>query len=361
MVFWRSFPTAGPIRATSRRLVDDETARERGVLLGFSKVIGQEMVVKALCRARQQGKINHAYLFSGPPGSGKKTLSLLFAQSLNCTGTAEPPCGKCLACRKIADGHHPDLHLVKPRGASLKIEQLREIKAQLYYFPHEGRKKICLLQDTELLTLPAANSLLKVLEEPPGELVFILLSARPWSLPGTVLSRCIHFHLKPLAPEKMGLLLQRERPALPPGEKELIIALARGNPGKGLKMAAQGGWEEKYAEAWHLLADIGDGPAEIIWQKAEEISKREDLPALLDFFALLCRDQLFFKLGVQLERTLIKERPAFYNNDRKIFAAGPAFLERIWRAILKLQGELRQNVNKRLALEVLFLQMRGAV
>lgn len=358
---WPVFSTAGAAEVMLPGWLNDEVAREGGVSLGFAKIVGQEMVVKALGRARRRGEVNHAYLFSGPPGSGKKTLSLLFAQALNCTGTAETPCGKCLACRKIAAGHHPDFHLVKPRGASIKIEQLREIKAQLYYFPYEGRKKICLFQDAELLTLPAANSLLKILEEPPERLVFLLLSARPWSLPGTVLSRCIHFHFKPLAPEKMALLLQRECPALLPGERELIITLARGNPGQGLEMAAQGGWEEKYAEAWSLLADIGGGPAEIIWQKAEEISKREDLPALLDFFALIYRDQLFFKLGVQAERTLIKERPEFYNNDRKIFAAGPAFLERIWRAILKLQGELLQNVNKRLALEVLFLQMRGAV
>jgi DNA polymerase-3 subunit delta' len=329
--------------------------------LGFSRIMGQELIIKALRRARQCGEINHAYLFSGPPGSGKKTLALLFAQSLNCSGEEEPPCGKCLSCRKISGGHHPDLYIVKPQGASLKIEQLREIKEQLYYFPREGRKKVCLLQDAELLTLPAANSLLKILEEPPGELVFILLSARPWALPGTVLSRCIHFHLKPLTPEKMALLLQKEHPALLPGEKELIIALARGNPGKGLEMAAQGEWEKKYAQAFALLKDIEGGPAEDVWRKAEEISKREDLPALLEFFALIYRDRLFSQLRVQVEKTLIKERLGFYNKDREGFSASPAFLERICRAILELQGELLQNVNKRLALEVLFLQMRGAV
>lgn len=324
-------------------------------------MIGQELILKALRRARQRGEVSHAYLFSGPAGSGKKTLALFLAQSLNCHGAGEPPCGQCLSCRKISGGHHPDLYRVEPQGASIKIEQLREMKDKLYYFPREGRKKVCFIQDAELLTLPAANSLLKILEEPPGELVFLLLSARPWALPGTVLSRCIQFHLRPLTPDQMALLLQREHPDLLPEEREFIVALARGNPGKGLEMAARGGWEEKYTEAWMLLEKIENGPAEDLWSQAEEISKREDLPALLDLFALIYRERLFAQLGFAGEKSIIKKRLGLYNKGREDFSVGPAFLERICRSLLELQGELLQNVNKRLALEVLFLQMRGAV
>lgn len=329
--------------------------------MSIKELLGQELIIKALRRARQRAEVSHAYLFSGPVGSGKKTLATFFAQSLNCSSVEAPPCGQCLSCRKIAGGHHPDLYRVEPAGASIKIEQLREIRDRLYYFPREGRKKVCIIQEAELLTLPAANSLLKILEEPPGELVFLLLSARPWALPGTVLSRCIQFNLRPLAPQQMTLLLQRERPALSSGEREFIMALARGNPGKGLEMASRGGWEEKFVEAWTLLDNIENGPVEDLWLRAEEIAKREDLLALLDLFALIYRERLLAQLGFAAETGIIKERLGFNNKNKEVFSAGPAFLEKICRFLLQLQGELMQNVNKRLALEVFFLQMRGAV
>jgi len=324
-------------------------------------LIGQELILKALRRAWQRGEVNHAYLFSGPAGSGKETLALFFARLLNCHAAGESPCGECLSCRKISGGHHPDFYRLEPQGASIKIEQLRGIKEMLHFFPREGRKKICLIQDAEHLTLPAANSLLKILEEPPENLVFLLLSARPWALPGTVLSRCIQFHLRPLTTDQMALLLQREYPDLPAEEREFIVALARGNPGDGLAMAGQRGWEEKYAEAWSILDSIENGPAKEIWPRAEEISKREDLSTLLDLFALIYRERLLARLGFDGEQSIIKKRFGFYNKGKDSFSASPVFLEKISRSLLDLQGELLQNVNKRLALEVLFLQMRGAV
>ena len=330
--------------------------------LAATDLIGQELILKALRRAWQRGEVNHAYLFSGPAGSGKKTLALFFARLLNCHAAAgESPCEQCLSCRKISGGHHPDFYRLEPRGASITIEQLREIKDMLHYFPREGRKKICFIQDAELLTLPAANSLLKILEEPPENLIFLLLSARPWALPGTVLSRCIQFHLRPLTPDQMASLLQREYPDLQAEEREFIIALARGNPGEGLEMADRRGWEEKYAEALAILDSIENGPGEKIWPRAEEISKREDLPTLLDLFALIYRERLLARLGFEGEQSIIKRRLGFYNKDKESFSASPVFLEKISRSLLELQGELLQNVNKRLALEVLFLQMRGAV
>ena len=241
--------------------------------MGFEKIIGQEPVLESLARIIKSGEISHAYLFSGPSGSGKRTLALLFAQALNCSSEQVKPCQQCLSCRKIKGGNHPDLHELKPQGTSLKIGQLRELKEILYLLSVEGRKKVCIIYDAELMTLPAANSLLKILEEPPEDLVFILLTARPWDLPPTVPSRCVQFVLSPLPGDKIRQILGKHD-LLVPGEEEVIISLSGGNPGKGLEMASREGWENKYREALSLMESIESGPEENLLNRAEEYSRK---------------------------------------------------------------------------------------
>lgn len=328
--------------------------------MGFASIYGQQLVVKALQRSLASGEIGHAYLFSGPSGSGKRTLALLFAQALNCLA-ADPPCGKCLSCRKSKEGNHPDLYWLLPEGASLKIEQLREIKKKLYYLPVEGSYKICVLEASELLTVPAANSLLKILEDPPQNLVFMLLAARPWALLPTVLSRSIAFALKPLPPQDLEALLAAKTELLPP-EKKIIYTLSQGNPGQALDLAEKGGWQEKFAEAQDLLHKVEEGPADGIFSLAEELGKRKDLPDLLEVLLIIYRDRLVSLLGNCDEELMIKDR-----NDGSSCVADSNhqallnFKEKILDALLQLQGELRGNVNRRLALEALFLQMRGVI
>lgn len=338
----------------------------------FEEIVGQEHVLEFLKRAIERGETGHAYLFSGPAGSGKKTLALLFAQALNCGDKLKRPCQRCLSCRRILNGTFPDLYILKPQGASLKIGQFREIKDSLYLLSVEGRKKICIIHDAELMTLPAANSLLKILEEPPQDLVFILLTARPWDLPSTVVSRCIHFMLTPLTEEKMVQILDK-KDFLPAKEREIVIALAGGNPGKALELASRGGWGNKYKETLLLIKSIEEGPAEELFLKAEEFSSKEDLQDFLELLLLIYRDRLIRKLNAP-ENALISFIPSNNNNSEvetftdtdKIIVKteeqkSAFFLEKICRAIIQLQEEIRHNINIRLAIEVLFLKMRGAV
>ena len=328
--------------------------------MGFDSIHGQRLLKEALQRSLAGGETGHAYLFSGPSGSGKRTLALLFAQALNCRGT-DPPCAQCLSCRKSESGNHPDLFRLVPQGASLKIEQMRDIKESLYYLPMEGQYKICILEDADLLTAPAANSLLKILEEPPARLVFILLTARPWALLPTVLSRCTHFTLKPLQPQELAALLEQGEEMLS-AEQEIIFLLSGGNPGQALALAQQGDWRDKFVEARALLHTVEHGSAEGIFPLAEELSTRTDLPALLEIVLFICRDRLMHTLEGCAGAAMLKEReePCSATNisDPNLLAL---FQERICNALLQLQGELRGSVNRRLALEVLFLQMRGAI
>lgn len=340
----------------------------------FKDIIGQELIVKALKRSLASEQISHAYLFSGPGGSGKKSLALLFAQALNCSSELDPPCNNCLSCRKTLSGNHPDFYQLRPEGKSLKIGQLRELKESLYYLPREGRKKVCLIHSAELLTLPAANSLLQILEEPPADLVFILLSSRPWSLLPTIISRCSHFSLKPLLPEEMELFLKRHgvKQKL---EMEIVISLAGGNPGKALELLSRGDWKNSLEEALSLLNSVENDPLDNVFMRAEELSGRDDLKELLDLLLIIYRDRLLFKLGRRPGNNLIMNKLPYLlydniNSVEKNFLPGGKrsgaadsiyFLEKRCRYLLDLQGELLNNINKRLAVEVLFLQMRGDV
>ncbi len=327
--------------------------------MGFDSIYGQHLLKKALQRSLAKGETGHAYLFSGSPGSGKRTLALLFSQALNCRENA-PPCGECLSCRKSVSGNHPDLFRLVPQGASLKIEQIRDIKESLHYLPVEGQHKVCIMEDADLLTLPAANSLLKILEEPPSHLVFILLTARPWALLPTVLSRCSHFTLKPLQPQEMTALLEREGKHTE--KQDLLFLLSGGNPGQALALVREEDWREKFVEARNLLNTVQLGSADGIFPLAEELSTRSDLSDLLEIVLVVCRDRLMHTLQGCAEAVILEEeRENLHTKDLNDQNKLTLFYEKICNALLQLQAELRGNVNKRLALEVLFLQMRGVI
>lgn len=338
--------------------------------MGFEQIVGQDMLVRALKRSLRSGEISHAYLFAGPPGSGKKTLAFLFAQALNCTGQ-NPPCGQCLSCRKMRSGNHPNLFYVKPQGSSIKIEQLRELKEKLFYLSTEGFKKICILYDADSLTLPAGNSILKILEEPPKDLVFLLLSSRPQALLQTILSRCIRFFLRPLTDQEMAVLLESKKP-LPPQERELLISLAEGNPGRALQMLTRGSWQEKLEEAVELLRRMECSSEAELLPLAEELSRRDDLQEIIAAFVLVFRQRLHCFINGVTESVLLKMfKPlnkidgscAGAGSETKIFPGKSSLLrfEKTCRALLQLQSELQGNVNRRLALEVFLLTMRGVV
>ena len=146
-------------------------------------VIGQTRAVSLLQRSLERGSLAHAYLFVGPAHVGKMTLALNLAQALNCAA-AEPPCGQCLSCQKIASAKHADVQIVglnrdgdsdepRPR-AEISIDQIRQVQHSASLPPFEGRHKVFIIDGAELLSTEAANCLLKTLEEPVGKVIFLL-------------------------------------------------------------------------------------------------------------------------------------------------------------------------------------------
>ena len=170
----------------------------------FSEVVGQEHVIKALSNALDSNKIHQAYLLSGTRGVGKTTLGRILTKCLNCEeGLKSSPCNKCLSCEAINEGRFMDFQEVD--AASRRgVEETQQLLETVMHMPGSSRYKVYLIDEVHMLSKHSFNALLKTLEEPPPHVVFILATTEPESVPATVLSRCLQFHLKNLTPAQLS-------------------------------------------------------------------------------------------------------------------------------------------------------------
>jgi len=180
----------------------------------FGEMVGQDHVVRALTNALDSQRLHHAYLFTGTRGVGKTTVARILAKSLNCLGAdgnggiTSQPCGVCQACKDIDAGRfidYTELDAASNRG----IDDVQTLLEQAVYKPVQGRFKVFMIDEVHMLTTPAFNAMLKTLEEPPEYLKFVLATTDPQKVPVTVLSRCLQFNLRPMAPETVREHLTR--------------------------------------------------------------------------------------------------------------------------------------------------------
>lgn len=314
----------------------------------FSDVIGQDRAVSVLKRSISMDRVSHAYLFSGIEGCGKKKTALAFVQAVFCG--KEEACGVCSSCRKVANGQHPDLHILEPDGAFIKIDQVRELQKELSYRPFEAPKKACIIDGADKLNLSSGNALLKTLEEPPGNALMILIAPERSAVLQTIQSRCQSLGFQPLPVELIEERLVRDQ--FPAEAARVAATLSSGSLRRGIEIATDGVLEGRGSFLERVTA-LNLREVTALFAAAEEFAAdKEGLPGLLELLVSFLRDVLIYRCGqgelanADLEELIARE-------------AARCSEERIMELIEQLLGMRRmlsRNVNARLALEVFFMK-----
>ncbi|MGB9695030.1 MAG: DNA polymerase III subunit gamma/tau [Caldisericaceae bacterium] len=211
--------------------------------LTFEDVVGQEATVAILRQALKQGKIAHAYLFAGPKGTGKTTVARIFAKGLNCVnGPTDKPCMQCDSCLSITNGTNIDV-LEIDAASNRGIDEIRDLKDKVQYVSVSARYKVYIIDEAHMLTNQAFNALLKTLEEPPKNVVFILATTEAEKIPQTIISRCERFYFKPISiqdlVERINLVCNSEGVKITDGAARIIARLASSSLRNALSLLDQ--------------------------------------------------------------------------------------------------------------------------
>jgi len=323
--------------------------------MNWDEVIGQKDAVGIVKAMLATGRIPHALLFSGPAGIGKALTATIMAAGILCTAGGEKPCGCCQSCLLFSRGAHPDFIQVVPDGATIKIDQIRMLKSFAALTPNVGSGRVCLIEDAEVMTVQAANSILKLLEEPPNGLIFILTAGTGKPLLPTILSRCrkVSFCLLPAASLEQSLV----RKGYEADAAAVISHLSGGRMGKAIALLAPDGLVFRDM-AIALLHDIHQQDMAAVWSQSNKLSGLavKDIISVLEFFLYLLRD-LFVVAGGYGEQLL-------YNTDlvqelAGLIAEWPE--RRSMAAIAAVKNTMRAiegNANSRLALEELLINLK---
>ena len=344
----------------------------------FSDVKGQDHIVTTLKNQLRANRIGHAYLFTGTRGTGKTTVAKIFAKTVNCEHpTEDGPCGECRICKAIAAG--ASMNVIEIDAASNNgVDNIREIIDEVSYSPAEGKYKVYIIDEVHMLSTAAFNALLKIIEEPPAHLLFILATTELQKVPATIMSRCQRFAFKRLRPDeiasRLNFIAYQEHIEIEPEAINLLARLADGGMRDGVSLldqcasAANGpvtlesvyaslglAGEKRTAELMQAIAEQDTAKALTIFSALYSAGK--DVSALLGEMCALCRDLLVLrtapKSGLSMLSGIATEQQALALQS--VFSPGE--LMRVLTETQKTRVSFDKNTDVRVAAELLLMQL----
>lgn len=315
----------------------------------FDDIIGHKKITGILQRAIDARRIAHAYLFVGPEGCGKRKTAIALIKALYCNNSCG--CGECPACTRVAALRHPDLHLLEPDGAFIKIDQVRQLQRELSLRPYEAPFKSCIIEDADRFNQASGNSLLKTLEEPPGNALIILLTSNPDSLLPTIRSRCQALVFQQLPEEAVMQILAGQ--GVEEETARLAASLSGGSPGRALSLCSDAALGSRREFLEQILSPPGEGISQLFSRAERLAADKENLPELLDLLVTFLRDLLHLHSGSEelvnrdLEELLRRES----------MTRSPERVMKMIDQVIETRKTLRRNVNARLAMDVLLMRL----
>lgn len=315
--------------------------------MSFKSIRGQKAALEPLVRRVASGSVPHAQLFTGPAGVGKFASAVEFAKALFCDKKSGDACGACRHCLKIASGSHPDLHIVRPNDKSnILIADIRAVMSRAQFKPFEASAQVVILDEAQCMGPDAQNALLKILEEPPANVFFVLISSEPHLLFPTVLSRCQRSAFESLSDDDVAAILV-EKKGLEGPDARRLGRLGRGSVAQALALEDVD-FKASEERAFECVAAAKTG-AEVRANAGKPV-KKETLFEL-DCLADVYRDLLVLKAA--------PERGGLLHADRsgELEAAASKYdIEEIER-ILETIGEMREGVDQNLNLKLMYMKL----
>jgi DNA polymerase III subunit delta' len=318
----------------------------------------QPVVLQMLQNSIMKNRVAHAYLFEGEKGTRKKEVSMLFAKALLCERQKDgKACEECNNCRRINNGNHPDLHLVEPDGLSIKKEQIKSLQEEFSKTGVESKKKIYIIVHSDKMTVNAANSLLKFLEEPLADTTAILITENIHRILPTILSRCQTVSFKPLPKEHLTKQLVDE------GIQPHMASMAA-NLTNRYEEAVEICQNEWFAQARIIVLKLYEVLQKSAFQAMVKIQEdfvqhfkeKDQVDRALDLLLLIYKDLLQIQLGKEEQLVYPDQKEKWKSNALQVSTNR---LSTSMTAILEAKRKLNANMNSQLLVEQLMLKLQG--
>lgn len=295
--------------------------------------------IDGLMRSVKAGRIVHAVLFTGPRGTGKRTAARRVAQALLCSGE-DKPCGICPECKQFLAGSHPDMHTLATEERSISVDTIRDLREELALRPFEGGRHVVIIEQAEKMTTQAQNALLKTLEEPIGEVVFLLITDQPGVMLPTIISRCQRLRFAPIDMDACAQALAER--GIEPIRARMLAGFSQGSVGRALEIDKSEGYFDIRDNVVSALKALGEGRGAVAKAAAMLEDKKESASAMLEIMEVIARDLMAVQNGCEA-----------YTDVKGIKLDGRGLL----LAVMEMRRMLSGNVSWMSALEWAFLEI----